>query len=120
MEEQKEKGQSDETQNKEQKLEPARKENKYIEQRKKMSYEYSYRIGFIVFIVFLVAVYCVEYKLCNQIEFIYGYLSTFCGVGGSISITRGILNRERSALILGIIEVVAAIAFFVCFVLWLI
>lgn len=103
---------------KEQTLEQSRK-NKHIDERYKKNYDLAYRVGLLVFIVLSLAIAIVEYRLYHQFEFVYGYLATFGGVGGSISLTRGILNREKSSIILGAIEVAAAIAFFVCFVLLL-
>lgn len=97
----------------------SRKGNKKSNESYKKNYDFSYRIGFIVFIVFLIAISVVEYELCNQFEFVYGYLSTFAGVGGTITLTRGILNKEKPSIVLGIIEIVASIAFFICFVLLL-
>ncbi|MCH5164157.1 MAG: hypothetical protein J1F36_03995 [Clostridiales bacterium] len=102
---------------KEQILECYRKENKNGDERSKKNEEVANKVRNCIFIVFLLAVYTVEHFICKQYEFLFAYLATCLGVTGSAFLTKGILNKTKSTIIIGVVETLMAIVFFILFIL---
>ena len=98
-------------------LERSREENKNGDELYKKNKNIALSVGLLVFIFFVLAIWITEYVIYKEVKFSYGLSATMWGVSGAIWLTRGILNRKMSSIILGVLNCFLGIAWFVGFVL---